>query len=372
MRVRKNMSELKTRLFACSQKNVLTDKFYRVLSYCKWKIYYYFRLAKPIMQYRITHQNPIFLVFTPSHKNLGDHAIAWAETKLLSDMDVDFYEITGDLLYPLASYGYMKLLNGSKILVTGGGNLGNLWPDIERMNRIIVKSNPDSMICFFPNSICYSEDAAGEESFETTKQIYNSHKNLHFYAREELSFQIMKQHYKNVKLVPDMVLSINESIPCSKGREGCILCLRADVEKLLTEEEEKRLMREVEEFFHQKVRISGTLADNPVSKEQRIPAVRSKLDEYKKAELIVTDRLHGMIFAAITGTKCVVLNSRSRKLKGCYAWIRSLGYIRFADRVEDVIPLYTSMPDYPCIYDNQIILEKMEQLKYDLAELLEQ
>lgn len=366
------MSGLKTRLFAYSQKNALTDKFYKMLSYCKWKIHYYFCLAKPIIKYKKTHQNPVFLVFTPSHKNLGDHAIAWAETKLLSDMDVDFYEITGDLLYPLASYGYIKLLNGSKILVTGGGNLGNLWPDIERMNRIIVKSNPDSMICFFPNSICYSQDAAGEESFVTTKQIYNSHKNLYFYAREELSFQIMSRHYKNVKLVPDMVLSINESVPCSKKREGCVLCLREDVEKLLTEEEESRLRRELAGFFDKKVRISGTLADNHVSKEQRISAVQNKLEEYKSTELIVTDRLHGMIFAAITGTKCVVLNSRSRKLKGCYAWIQSLGYVRFADRVEDVIPLYTSMPDYPCTYDNQIILDKMEQLKSDLAELLEQ
>lgn len=364
------MSKLKSYIFAYSQRIKFLKKLYESVSYCKQKMYYYFHLVRPILQYKETHAHPIFLVFTPSHRNLGDHAIAWAETMLLSDIHVDYYEITGDQLYPLASYGYMKLLNGSRILINGGGNLGNLWPDIERMNRIIVQNNPDSMICFLPNSICYSEDSAGGEAFKTTKQIFNKHKNLYFYAREELSFNIMKHHYKNVKLVPDMVLSLNASTPYVQHRAGCIFCLRDDVERLLLEEETCRLTEMLKNIFNNDIRVSTTLADQPVSKTQRVEAVQKKLEEFQMAELVVTDRLHGMIFAAITGTKCVVLNSRSRKLKGCYAWIQSLGYIRFSDTVDDVIAQYEAMPRYPHTYDNQDVLDRMELLKQDLIKML--
>ena len=107
-----------------------------------------------------------------------------------------------------------------------------------------------------------------------------------------------------------------------------------------------------------------------MSIDHRKEEVEKKLEEFKMAKLVVTDRLHGMIFAAITGTNCIVLNSRSRKLKGCYEWIRSLGYIRCADDVEDILIQYSQMPAYPHTYDDQAIIGMMDQLKCDLQELL--
>lgn len=364
------MSQAKNKLYKFCKGNAFFYKIYKVISYCKWKVFYWNHLVIPINKYKRTHKNPVFLIFTPSHTNLGDHAIAWAEQILLSQIGVDYYEITGDQLYPLASYGYIEILNGTKIFINGGGNFGNLWPEIERMNRIIVQNNPNSMICFLPNSICYSEDAQGVQEMEISKKIYNNHNKLFIYAREELSYSIMQQQYKNVRLAPDMVLSMDYSTPYPEVRTGCILCLRNDVEKLLTVDDTEQITQIVHGIFGRNTVFSSTLADGPVSVDRRQEEVRKKLDEYKKAELVITDRLHGMIFAAITGTNCIVLNSRSRKIRGCYKWIDSLGYIRYAENVDDILNQYQKMPTYPHLYDNREIMRMINQLKCDLHELI--
>ena len=55
----------------------------------------------------------------------------------------------------------------------------------------------------------------------------------------------------------------------------------------------------------------------PVLIKDRKIQIELKLKEFCSAELVVTDSLHAMIFCAITGTPCIVLNSKSPKLKGC-------------------------------------------------------
>ena len=56
-----------------------------------------------------------------------------------------------------------------------------------------------------------------------------------------------------------------------------------------------------------------------------------KLDEFRKSKLVVTDRLHGMLFAAITGTPCIALGNSSGKVKGVYDWLTHLDYIQYVD-----------------------------------------
>ena len=64
------------------------------------------------------------MIFTPEHANLGDHAIAYAESILLKKAGINYYEITGKKLYELEQYGYLSILNHATILINGGGNLG--------------------------------------------------------------------------------------------------------------------------------------------------------------------------------------------------------------------------------------------------------
>ena len=59
-----------------------------------------------------------------------------------------------------------------------------------------------------------------------------------------------------------------------------------------------------------------------------------------------------MIFCAITGTPCIVINSKSPKVRGCYEWIKDLEYIRFADSVSDIAAIYSEIPRKKHVYQN--------------------
>ena len=360
---------LKEKIYRKCQQNILLNSIYTKGSYVKNKVIYWFKLARPILSYKRTHNNPVFLVFTPEHCNLGDHAIALAEKRMLQRMNVDFYEITGSTLFVLAAYRYLSLLNGACILVNGGGNIGNLWMDIERMNREIVRRNPNSNICFLPNSMCYTEDVSGRREMEITRDVFNAHDHLTIYAREEISYHSMRQIFRNVRLYPDMVLSLKENFEVPKTRDGCIICLRDDAEKMLTDLERKKVYQNAEDLFGAKVCESSTLSKTNVNVHEREYAVKNKLSEFSGAELVITDRLHGMIFCAITGTKCIVLNSRSPKMRGCYTVLEKLGYIKLSE-ADNIAKVYHSLASYPNKYENIFTDEQMACFQNEIFSII--
>ena len=68
-----------------------------------------------------------------------------------------------------------------------------------------------------------------------------------------------------------------------------------------------------------------------------------------------TDRLHGMIFAFITGTPAIVFSNNNHKIEGAYEWIKDCGYIYFIkngelDDVMSIISQHKSFDDTGQIY----------------------
>lgn len=348
-------------------KNKKTRTLYCAASYLKGRIYYGFILVLPIIKYKVLNRRPVFLVFTPEHANLGDHAIAYSEQKIFNKLGIKYYEITGKQLYILQQYGYLKILNNAVVFVNGGGNLGTLWPDIERMNRLIISTIDRSTICIMPNSIYYGEDDDEKIEFQKSIKVYNQHPRLYIYARELTSYKIMKRSYKNVKLMPDMALSLEK---CNKSvtRKGCLFCLRDDVERTLSHEERNVLYDKAKAMFG-KIHISNTVLNHNVSVLNRDRELEAKFDEFRKMELVVTDRLHGMIFCAITGTKCIVLNGRSPKIKGCFQWISDLGYITLIEDFEEFEEAYYNMPPYPVHYTIGEMKTMFQELEKDIVNL---
>ena len=357
-------SKIRKNLF----KNKATKKIYCVVSYIKRKMYYGLTLGMPILKYKLFCKNPVFLIFTPEHANLGDHAIAYSEQIMLDKLKITYYEITGMQLYKLQQYKFLKLLNHATVLINGGGNLGTLWPDIEKMNRWIISEIKKSTICILPNSIYYGSDEKGQNELLKSIAIYNSHQKLFLYAREKKSYELMRNIYINVKIVPDMVLNLNVCY-VQLHRTGCLFCMRDDIEKTVTEQEFQQLYNAAKEIF-ETVSYTNTVLNYNVSVTQRQEELRKKFDEFKKAELVITDRLHGMIFCAITGTKCIVLNGKSPKIAGCFEWIKNLGYIALIDKATDMKKVYQSMQDYPNYYNNKNMEQLFQNLENDITNIV--
>jgi len=311
----------------------------------------------------------VFLILTPEHTNLGDHAIALAEFELLAKLGIDYVEVTGAQLLEISEYNLLGMFNKYPIFINGGGNLGTLWLDVEQLTRDVIKSNPRSEIVIFPNTFYYEDSLFGRQELANSIAIYNSHKNLHIYAREKVSFEKMKGIYRDVRLVPDMVLSLN--LPKKHTiRKGCLLCMRGDCERTISDSDSSMLMERLIAKFGHDIAITDMHTKSDLPPENRTAALEEKFDEFRAVKLVVTDRLHGMIFCAITGTPCVVVNSKSHKVEGCYDWIKNLEYIKFCSDVNDFDDILDSMNYTEYDYDNSHLLSDYQQLEKDLLEFL--
>lgn len=328
-----------------------------------------YELRKKYRDHFHEHPNSVFLVLTPEHGNLGDHAIASAETDLLRRLGIDYIEITGRKLEEMKWNNQLSVMNGYPIFINGGGNLGTLWLDVEDLQRQIIQKNPRSSIAILPNTIFYENSEWGRKEFENSVRLYNRHKKLHLYARENTSYEMMRKVYRNVKLVPDMVLSLNKCRK-EKTRHGCLLCLRSDCEKTRTDEQEQIIRSQASLLFGEAVADTDMIAKGGVSVAEREAALQAKYDQFASAELVITDRLHGMIFCAITGTPCIVANSKSPKVRGCYEWIKDLDYIRFVDDVSLIAEGYRQIPQTEHKYENSHLQKYYAELEKDILSIV--
>ncbi len=322
-------------------------------------------IAYPYFKYKILHPRGVFLVLTPAHGNLGDHAIAMAEKNILLDLNISYCEITGTQLEILRCHGFLNVLNRRIIVINGGGNLGTLWFSAEKLFRKIIQDNPNSRIILMPNTFYYEDTEWGRAELNNSIGIYNTHTDLHLFAREEISYNAMKNIYRNVELVPDMVLTLNYG-ESPFPRQGCLLCLRSDLEKTMQPEQAQQLEDIVRKHFGDLVEYTDMVVPHKVSIPDRENTVNTKIQQFQKAQVVVTDRLHAMIFCAISQTPCVVVYSKSHKVQGTYEWIRHLPYIRLAEEISDVDALIPELLAIDkCEYNNANLLpyyEKIEQV----------
>lgn len=276
----------------------------------------------------------IIHISTPTHGNMGDHAIVYATNMYLKDNFSD-YEIIE--VYRKDVYKYTKalknILNKNDIIVLiGGGNMGNLWIEEEIDRRYVINTFKDNKIISMPQTISFTNDINGQKEFEKTKEVYNSHDDLIVIAREEKSYEIMKKAFNKctVMLNPDMVLYLNNKLQVpSIERKYIMTCIRNDKESLLVDKKNDVVDKLKEEYNN--IIVYDTVINRQVLKEKREEELLNMLKRFSESKMVITDRLHGMVFAAITKTPCIVTKSLDHKVTGTYQWIKDLNYIKLVD-----------------------------------------
>lgn len=317
-----------------------------------------------------TNRKAVYFIMTPEHGNLGDHAIAYAATKMLDQLHIPFITVSTERLREWQYKKLLHVMNGRPILINGGGNLGTIWFSLELIIRDVIRDNPDSNIMILPNTMYYHDDEKGRKELLATETIYNAHPRLTVYAREKITYQSAAEHFHRVKLVPDLALYLDDSKAQGK-RSGCLLCLRSDREKKRTQEEDAEVLRQVRKLFGENIAYRDMNVGHPISPDEREAELKAQCGLFKQAQLVITDRLHGMIFCAITGTPCVVINSQSPKVKGCYEWIEGLHYVRFCDDVKHLTDTILTLPEEGQNYDNSHLIPYFDELKRDFLSVYE-
>ena len=177
--------------------------------------YYCERVQEILLEHRILasvkkyahRDDTVILMGTPLHGNLGDQAITLAETDFFTEGGYRVVEIPSPMV---ARYleKWKTLISGKRIYVHGGGFIGSLWPEEQKMLETVIENFKESEIVILPQTVYYDKV---DSRTECLNGLFGSHGKVVLCARETYSYEFVCQHLYNAKvqLVPDMVLSVN-------------------------------------------------------------------------------------------------------------------------------------------------------------------
>ena len=278
----------------------------------------------------IFNKNKIYLFGTPIHGNIGDQAILIAEEEFLKNNFPNHKLICIESsIVSRFNRIIRRIVGNSTILIQGGGFLGSLWLNEEKMFRRTLEDYPNNTIIVFPQTIYFSNDADGKKQLKKSRKIYSSHHHLYICCREEYSYLFMKKEFPkcNLLLIPDMVLYL-EKIKENIERKNVLFCIRRDKEKL-NHNFDNILNYFIKEGYE--VDYTDTVINRDIFGFNKKRILKQKLNQFSKYKIVITDRLHGMIFSLLANTPCLVFENKSYKIKGVYKWISELKYIKLID-----------------------------------------
>lgn len=310
------------------------------------------------------NKKKIYLVGTEDFGNLGDHQITESIVSFLRSRFPDYAvkEVTQSE-YSLYKMSLEKHINKSDVIVfTGGGNMGDVYLGAHNLRMDVIQTWPRNLKLIFPQTIYFQNEAEGAPILTQCRDILTRENNVVLFAREKPSFELAQKYFTCESiLVPDIVLSTN--LQTDTPRENQILlCFRADAEKSITDNLVDQIccvVNETDAF----VKKTDLQLDFHMSKNDRREYISKAIAVWRESKLVITDRLHGMVFAAITGTPCIVLSNYNHKVRGTYEWLRHLPYIRYAESVTDVekyLPELLEMEN--CQYDNTPLMPYFDKI----------
>lgn len=279
----------------------------------------------------IKNKKKILIIGAADYENLGDHAIAHAQYRFISDLNLGYpiYEIPSRT--PVRHIESM--INPKDILVfTGGGNLGTKYGFLKDIFLPIIKKYPNNRKIFMPQSYTFADDTSPKLMNKIKSEFAKSGHNLTITAREPKSYELFKKTFPDNHIIetPDIVLSLQMNTVETKDANDILMLMRHDSEKVLSFEFEQSLIKSLEKTYS--VTVPDKALEQDVHPQHRMGALFEHWNEVKNHKLVITDKLHGMIIAQIMGVPCIVFDNYNNKIKmTCEKWLADMGHIYHID-----------------------------------------
>ena len=298
--------------------------------------------------------------FAPHASSVGDQAQSLAVEIFLRKHFSD-YQVHRFLRNEVGGVRWKKIVSGVKkediVMIHSSGDFGSRyrtcydrcitmkdahkigmltmeysWHDIR---RIIILSFPNNPIIHLPTTVYYEENEKGKETLRQDKKYYEN-KSITILCREPESHAIIASNF-NCKsfFFPDFVFYLKPSL-LKIGRKGALLLLRADSESKYTRSGRCAIKEKVKSV------VSDVLDENihkvtfPIIELIRENYINSIFRIYQSRRVVITDMMHGMIFAVINKTPCVALDEAIPHKISAYKDILGKS-VAFADSI-DMIP----------------------------------
>lgn len=315
----------------------------------------------------------VILIGTPIHRNLGDHLIAEVEFNLLKKIYInsEIVEIPTEIYLFYKNQFVQCIRNDALIFISGGGWMGDVWAQDDRRMQDIINTFSNHKVFVLSQTLYFDNEESDDSQklIASARRIYAKCTQLTMLFRDKSSFDIANRLYKDVVkqiiLFPDMAL-FKEYLADSDQGSGILLCLRADREQVRDKDVEEAINEYVTRNSLS-VGYTSTITKHAIPIWLRKILINRKIHEFEKYELVITDRLHGMIYAYLAGTRCIAIDNKTHKVSGVFnQWIapfEAINVLSEKSSVSELISVIEKM-NYLKIKSKKIdMLEKKNELK---------
>jgi exopolysaccharide biosynthesis predicted pyruvyltransferase EpsI len=271
----------------------------------------------------------------PNYPNVGDSAIWMGEQIFLSKLGVKpTYVCTTEN----HDWNAMERAIGpdGTILISGGGNFGDLWPKHQQLREEVLDRFPEHSVLQLPQTVHFSD----QNEAERTAAKIGKHGKFTLAVRDRTSLAFARKRFEcNIVLCPDMAFCIGPIGAAASSDQRILLLLRSDKEKKDHSPADAVLQSPdvlctdwlAESYAETRLRAGGRVfADmlrgnaaptrrgsyyNALARER----VRRGLRQLATFRYIVSDRLHVHIMSTLLGRHHALLDNSYGKLSSFIA-----------------------------------------------------
>ena len=273
-------------------------------------------------------EDRVALVDFPNHPNAGDSAIWLGQLRYLKEKGTSLAYTCE--MRSFSARRLVRALPSGTVLLSGGGNLGDLWPTFEEFRERIVSSLPDHRLIQLPQTIEFASDAA----LARAADLFSAHGNFTMLVRDAQSLAVARGTFGlPAALAPDMAFALG-TLPRPRPERSVVLLARGDIESVggASESGSDWPSYASSGLAYPVIRKSSKIAGR-VSKHVPTPGstgwrvldrtytllarerLASAVRMVSSGEVLVTDRLHGHIVAMLMGVPHVLVDNSYGKLR---------------------------------------------------------
>lgn len=301
------------------------------------------------------------LVNYPNHHNVGDPALYVGTIRALRAIDVQVTYRCEVTTYDRASLARVLSRGTTVILINGGGNLGDQYPQ-QRLRETVLRDFASVQTIQLPQSVWF-QDRARLDAFRT---IVDAHRGLTLMLRDATSLAFARANFAaQAQLAPDLAFGIGpidrpiaadrdvvwlrrqdrEGTPAQGAHDGGLV---APFDWLTATADEAVVDRSGRWLLRANARLSRHVAQHrwlwPAVAATYDPLAARRLEfglrELARGRVVVTDRLHGLILALLMGIPVVAVDNVNGKVRSFVdTWLGGVPTVHLADTHEAALGL---------------------------------
>jgi exopolysaccharide biosynthesis predicted pyruvyltransferase EpsI len=318
----------------------------------------------------------VALLDFPNHSNVGDSAIWLGEWAWLRSHGVKV-RYACDIRTYSARALRKRLRHPGVVLLSGGGNFGDLWPRHQVLREQVLADLTEYRIVQLPQSIYFDSVTA----LERASSAFQRHPDVHVLVRDIQSLDIAQKVLDvPTTLCPDMAFALDDPAPRSQPSLDILVLARTDHESAgcdltptgptvevvdwLLQDAPKQSLTWPATIAQRAHRSLSLRLSRSILLQSRAVRQRAVAGDYgtkahanvmrgcallSRGRMVVTDRLHGHILSTLLGIPHVVSDNAYGKVHGFIeTWTTGVPGMTLAPSIAAGLRLATELiPEQP-------------------------